>query len=299
MWSQRLNADVDSRDVESLCDYDKIYLDHGVNFQGSVNYLGGFGPKYIHNIKKIYAAYELGSEIISLDWKIYDTYFMRKLGRHTEFIEATHMMEALKSIKQVVTMPDLFLEEMIIGDSHCGAFSLPHQSIHRENGRLLYSILMKGLNNYIEDEISKEPNEIKAITLCLGSIDIRFHVFGRSPISPQDFAKMYARQVIKCQDEFQIPITVCAPVPVEFEERKVPKSGQYEGKSFIGSREDRLNYTLDFISTLKNYFLEFDLVTPPERWYQMDGKVYGKTMMELATSVHLSPQNYRSIIKWD
>jgi hypothetical protein len=38
---------------------------------------------------------------------------------------------------------------------------------------------------------------------------------------------------------------------------------------------------------------EYKVVSPPADWYTMDGEEYAKKYMELSSSVHIAPINYR------
>ena len=92
---------------------------------------------------------------------------------------------------------------------------------------------------------------MKEITLCLGSIDIRFHLLRLKTFTAKEFADLYARQIINFQRLTNIPIKVCAPVPIEHELRKLPKTGQFEGQNFYGARWERLKFTFDFQITIQ------------------------------------------------
>jgi hypothetical protein len=81
-------------------------------------------------------------------------------------------------------------------------------------------------------------------------------------------------------------------VPVEYEDRKLPKTGYYKGTPFYGSRDQRLELTYRFIDRL-NKRCSGRIVSPPNSWYTMDGEKYAKTFMENSSSVHISPEYYR------
>lgn len=190
------------------------------------------------------------------------------------------------------TMRSLPFSKVIMGDSHCQAFSTPNQRIERRNGQTLHNALEMGLVEYIKAN-GGPSNELD---LCLGSIDIRHHAL-RLGICPRQFAERYAEEVIKAQDYFESAINVWGPVPIEHEGRKIPGTGQYKGQNFYGSREERLAFTKTFIDTLVGY-VDFDTYTCPLEWYDMDGKEYAEEIMEANSSVHIAPLNYRSIRGW-
>lgn len=303
VWAQRLGADILTKD-SNLDNYDEFYIDHGVNFSGSLNLFGGFNDEVAERVLKLIGNYEQGAKVYSLDHDMascnYAEQVKKRIGANTtsdlvnsSFIERLDDMLSQTPKKQ---MSDLHLFNQILGDSHSVAYSDSKDAINRMNGELLYSAMQTGLTEWIRaNSIISESN---LITLCLGSIDIRFHALQKGRWSAKEFATKYAQQVIKAKGELGIEISVCAPVPIEYEDRRIPKTGQYKGVNFNGSREERLEYTLEFIDTLDNYLLDFNLIMPPKTWYEMDGEEYAKKVMELSSSVHIAPIHYRSINSW-
>jgi hypothetical protein len=55
----------------------------------------------------------------------------------------------------------------------------------------------------------------------------------------------------------------------------------------MASRREWTNYFIDLMSC------ENKVVGPPTEWYSMDGEEYAKQYMELGSSVHIAPNNYR------
>lgn len=305
MWAQRLNAEIADKHT-NLLDFDNIYIDHGVNFSGALNLFGGFNEDIVANCYNLMEAVENGSKLFSLDWNIntcdYITQIEKRIGAKTtsSAVDENFLVRFAETLALAKTleMEKLPLEKWIIGDSHTLAFSMPDQSITRLNGKTLYSAMEKeGFNNFIRGSL--KPKNLKEITLCLGSIDIRFHCLRLNQFTAKQFADRYANQVMLLQDNLGIPIKVCAPVPIEHEKRRLPKTGQYQGQNFYGDRWQRLKYTLDFIEYLDHYCLDFEMVMPPKEWYLMDGQKYAEEIMELSSSVHIAPKNYRSILNWN
>jgi hypothetical protein len=101
----------------------------------------------------------------------------------------------------------------------------------------------------------------------------------------------YVRQAIMIQKQYDCDISFTTPVPVEYEDRRLPKTGYFKGTPFFGSRQDRLDLTYRIIEGLNKR--KANVIMPPEEWYKMDGEKYAKTYMENSSSVHISPQYYR------
>lgn len=296
LWNQRLKGeivqDLHGKPVEG------IYIDHGVNFSGSLNLFGGLNEQIWDRVWDLVTMAELGVPIFSLDMKMprYDEMLLKRKEAYS--LDWQHIIKRLKPVLDKSYPMDMWLmptDKIIIGDSHSGAYSLPDQQINRLNGMLLHRVLENGLTEFLASKLNKQ-NQYSEVTLCLGSVDIRHHAI-RLKANPRNFAELYAMQVIDAQQELGIKINVCAPVPIEHEGRKIPKTGQYNGKNFSGTRMERLKFTLEFINKLESY-LDFDVVLPPEEWYDMEGEQYAKEIMELASSVHIAPKNYRSILGW-
>jgi hypothetical protein len=305
MWAQRLDADIATKETD-LLDYENIYIDHGVNFHGSLNLFGGFNDDIVSNCYNLMHAVDNEAKLFSLDWKIKDCNYIsqieKRIGAKTtsEMVDFNFLerFENILNKAKYLPMESLNLDKWIIGDSHTLAFSTKDQVITRLNGQTLYNaIYKKGLDSFLHYQ--NKPKKIKEITLCLGSIDIRFHLLRLKTFTAKEFADLYAKEIIKWQNFYNIPIKVCAPVPIEHELRKLPKTGQFEGQNFYGARWERLKFTFDFIKYLSDYCFDFDLIQPPKEWYTMPGDEYAREIMELHSSVHIAPKYYRSIYNWN
>jgi hypothetical protein len=90
---------------------------------------------------------------------------------------------------------------------------------------------------------------------------------------------------------YDCKVFFAAPVPVEFEERRIPKSGFYKKEPFYGSWQERHDLTNRFIDELHKQ--AGSVVMPPEEWYTMNPETYAKTYMEHGSSFHIAPPFYR------
>ncbi|MDD2944915.1 MAG: hypothetical protein PHG15_03695 [Acinetobacter sp.] len=305
VWADRLGADIADKNTD-LSKYDEIYIDHGVNFSGGLNLFGGLNDEVITRIEQMLQCSEDFVQIYSLDHDMkeidYGTQMAKRLGSNSTSSKLTQNMidasQAMFLSAETLKMYDLSLDELILGDSHSVAYSMSNQMIDRNNGKTLHSVMLKDPDfKWIIDKIHPVRNRIKELTLCLGSIDVRFHVLGKNKISAKDLAQKYDVAAFNLSKILGIPVKVCAPVPIEFEERRIPGTGKYEGQNFIGSREQRLEFTMDFIELLENSGIE--VVKPPEDWYKMDGEEFAKEIMEANSSVHIAPKNYNSVLGWE
>lgn len=302
VWAERLNADIADKHTD-FSGYDEIYIDHGVNFSGGLNLFGGFNDEVMSRVEQLIECSNDFVKIYSLDYDMegidYASQMAKRIGAKSTSERLTEsVIDACRSMfsgVDTITMYDLPLTKLILGDSHSVAYATSDQIIDRNNGKTLYSAIIKD-PNWVIDKVEAARKNIKHLTLCLGSIDIRFHAIREGRPDATTFAETYAEAVKMLSDKLVLPISVCAPVPVEFEDRRLPGTGKYEGENFFGSRQERLDFTLQFIDTLKSKGI--DVVMPPMEWYEMDGEAYAKEIMEAASSVHIAPKNYNSIMGW-
>lgn len=299
IWGQRLNAKIYEKG-DDLSSFDTIYLDHGVNFSGSLNLFGGANAEVANRCQDLLSAIKSGTKLIYLD--AYFDYpaaiLARKNAASTDKRFKSTLLSRLQSVMvgpAILTMSDLPLTDIIIGDSHSTAFSQENQIVIKKNGQLLFSALRDGkLDRWCRDYM-RRVKKLKSITICLGSIDIRFHALKPERLTAKKYALWYAAAVDKIATELRIPISVCAAVPIEHEGRRIPKTGQHQGSPFYGSRDERLAYTLEFNHTLSKTLC---VVKPPAIWYKLPGEQYAEEIMELNSSVHIAPSNYRSVRGW-
>ena len=183
---------------------------------------------------------------------------------------------------------------LTIGDSHATAFARAESSVCRINGQTLHGFLY---NNKIEDIVI--PKNIKGVTFVLGSIDIRHHAMRQSnPYKTHlKLVQDYILFLEDFQDLYNVEVEVAAPVPIEYEGRKLPKTGYYEGTPFYGKLLQRRRLTSDTIKALQDS--KIDVVMPPVEWYLMDPEKYANDYMEFGGSVHLAPTYYRCQGVWD
>jgi len=185
----------------------------------------------------------------------------------------------------------------------CGsAFALTLQDVmdNSEIERFLDSlpgpmgrIVKFGLKNIFRDK----PIEGN-ITFCFGSIDIRHHLLRHDNVDLKAMIKEYIKQAKECTDNPKF----AAPVPVEYEGRKLPKTGYYKGTPFYGSQSERKRITTEFIDILTEESNN-NVVKPPSFWYDMDPEKYALNFMERNSSVHIAPPFYRrndfGVNAWD
>lgn len=285
IWSQQLKSKIDYKCSEDILKADVVYLNHGVNFSGSINLFGGITKDIFDRINTFIEA----DNIVSLDWDMPDWAgnFRKRIGKdstHEGVTEAwcDKVAERLKDIESL-KQEDLNMSGITVGDSHTLAFSDRYDKVYRRDGSTLHGALKTGLKNLFRDK----PIE-GDITFSFGSIDIRHHLLRYENYDLEDMIKNYVRQARNCVDNPKF----ATPVPVEYEKRKLPQTGYYKGTPFYGSQPERKALTDKFIHILLEES-DGNVVMPPKHWYTMNPQTYAETYMELNSSVHIAPPYYR------
>jgi hypothetical protein len=287
LWQQQLKAAIDHKCTPDIMRYDEVYIDHGVNFGGTLNLFGGATKEVFDRINRVASC----KNIISLDHDMpdYGAMLKKRISAPTTYEGITEewcdnlsaRLSNVPSFKQ----EDHEYDSLTLGDSHSIAFSGPGHRVLRNDAKTLHGALKTGLKNML-----RGAKPTRQVFLCFGSIDIRHHILRHDDFSLKDFIAEYVKQGNEIQDEFGVHVSYCAPVPVEFEGRRIPKSGFYKKTPFFGSMEERRVLTSNFIEELYNNVDE--VIHPPFEWYTMDGEKYANTYMEHGSSFHIAPPFY-------
>lgn len=182
------------------------------------------------------------------------------------------------------------IQRVVIGDSHSISRYRANSIVYRHDGLTLHGLTERGVGTYLPDYF------VPHLVINVGNVDIRHHLCRQ--VDPTNAArKLVTNLKIQLEDLQQSgkigTFEVTTPYPIEFEERKIPKTGFYKGTAFFGSHPQRDRIRSVIINEM-NY--QFDKVHYwPNHWYMMDPETYAKTYMEKPGSVHLSPEFY----EWD
>jgi hypothetical protein len=293
VWSDQLDAAIDNACSPNIANATIVYIEHGVNFGGTLNLFGGATKEIFDRINRVAAH----PNVVSLDFDMPDwgAQLKKRIGAPTTYTGITEQwcdalslrLSKVQSLKQedLLGVSSKF-DGISVGDSHTPAFSRSTDIVLRENGKTLYGTLKRGL---ITEFRGLKP--FGNVTFCYGSIDVRHHILRHENFNLDDMLDEYVRQAVMIQKEHKCDISFTTPVPVEYEERRLPKTGYFKGTPFFGSRLARLGLTYRIIEGLNKR--KVNVIMPPEEWYKMDGEKYAKTYMENSSSVHISPQYYR------
>jgi hypothetical protein len=296
-WADRLNAEINERCTQDIMQYDKVYLDHGVNWSGALNLFAGADDSVFERFNRLLAVG--AGKVTSLDWEMpdYGAFLAKRLNAASTSKQITaEWCEAVSNFcKEVehIKFDSIGHTWLSWGDSHTPAYA-PNghkNAVLKKDGRTLFGALKERLL----DDIEVKPG-VEGVTICLGSIDVRHHLCRPESADLDKLLQEYRNQAVRFRDRIGVTVELCAPVPIEFESRKIPKTGYFKGTPFFGTREERLNKTVQIMSTIKSW--DFPLVAPPSLRYTIDGEEYAKQYMELGGSVHTAPPFYRRNSEW-
>jgi hypothetical protein len=251
-----------------------------VNFGGSLNMFGGFTPDWEYRFSQIVKA----KDVISLDIDMPDYASMLEARKDFQLPALAADIRAWQARSRTLRSTDLGLKWLAIGDSHTAAWAPWDSMVVKENGRTLNGQLKSDFQ-YVRDSLEK-CSQLDGVTLVFGNIDVRHHICRLDA----DWREMW-RAYKAFGDSLPIKVEYALPWPVEYEDRKLPKTGWYKGAPFWGAQHDRAQLINDIVSFCDD--IGMDCVKYPAEWRIMDPIEYAKQCMEKPQSVHLSPAKYR------
>ena len=288
LWKEQLDASINYKCTPNTLKSNVLYIDHGANFSGTLNLFGG-ATKEVYDKINIVCSHP---NVVSLDWDMpdYGAMLKKRIGAKTTYEGITEewcdrvsaRLNNVTSLKQ----QDLNYGSVTLGDSHSIAFSGPEHRVLRNDGKTLHGALKEGLDNLLRGIIPTGN-----VFLCFGSIDIRHHLLRHGDGAVDKLIDEYIRQGTELEAKYDVSVYYCYPVPVEHEDRRIPKSGYYKKTPFYGSATDRRDLTMDFITQLEDKSGGM-IIDPPHSWYTMDGKSYAEKYMEFGGSFHIAPPFY-------
>lgn len=295
-WANCLDAKVADKTVE-IFDAKNIYFSHGVNYSGGLNLFGGVTDEVFASLNNLINS---KAQLYSLDIDMpkYADMLQKRIGQSTCDGRLSSIIEKLDkkfSTAKTITQYDIKAKHICIGDSHATSYALPKSAVIKKNGQTLHGALKSG---FIQESMSKTKIKYESITLCLGSIDVRHHLC-RFDEPLKELCKLLDDYIALAKEtalEHGCECVIAAPHPVEYEGRRIPKTGFYKGAPYYGNLEERqklVDFFIDYIETSG-----VKCVNQPKDRYAMDPELYAKEFMELGSSVHLAPIHYRSNSDW-
>lgn len=267
--------------------YDVWLVALPMEFAGSYNLFGGATDEPALRMQRLL---DFQGEVFCLNREMPDVgAFAQSRMKSCSPIWAELDIEGLtQKCKDIKTL-DLTLDSntFVLGDSHSVSVWQPGSNISRNDGKTLFGVLKEGMNSYI-------PKGTKHLITYFGNIDIRHHLCRQD--KPVESVKKLVKDYFEHLKSLNIEkVSVVKLLPIEFEDRRIPKTGWYKGTPFIGSQRERtqlmqiFNEEVSNLSTIYN----MNVIEWPIDWYSTDPKYFADTYMEKPGSVHLSRAYYQ------
>lgn len=272
----KLNQSIDIINQRDDWDsYDLIILTEGVNYkEGSFNFFGGVQQDQITRLEKL-------------------KNFKGQVRSVEEVVDYNIVMEKRKELKEfgwkykvpaVIKLKEMS-DKLVLGDSHSVSVFKEGHTIYRNDGKTLKGFLKKGIKSYLKDGI-------KELIFYAGNIDVRFHLF--NPDRPTPFIEKIDGLIMELSKqlvELNLNKVTCVKLlPIENIDRKLPKTGQLDGKNYNGTwqeRMDAVNYFNGKLEEMCNAY-NFNILS----WDFDYSSPLSFDHMEARQSVHLRPSSY-------
>jgi len=270
--------------------YDVWLISLPMEFQGTFNLFGGANEETASRIKRL-SKFKGQIYILNQDMPDMGAFIESRMNAACDEwkeMDPQTYTDLSKKIERI----DLILKSdtFIYGDSHSVSVYEPGANISRNDGQTLHGFLKR------KEEFTYPPGT-KRIILYMGNIDVRHHIFRQeNPMQAlENLVKRYVEFAKELQEVHGMEyVGLVDLLPVEHEDRKIPKTGWYKGTPFFGTRQQRADAVKQFNKLLNLFSYEYghDVISWPKEWYVLDPDKYAKEYMEKPGSVHLSRSAY-------
>lgn len=286
LTSAGLNAKVLTKQ-DNVHDFDVWMVALPMEFEGSYNLFGGANDEPAARIKRLldYSGdvYCLNREMPNVGGFVESR--LKSCSDNWKALDINELGNICKNIKTVDTSTES--KTFILGDSHSVSVFVPGSNISRNDGKTLFGVMKEGMETYI-------PEGTEHLITYFGNIDVRHHLCRQD--NPCWSARELVADYFKHLKTLNInKIDVVKLLPVEFEGRRIPKTGWYKDAPFAGTQENRAICVQVFNSEIDRLSKEygFGVISWPSNWYDVNPETFAKNYMEKPGSVHLSREFYQ------
>jgi len=270
----------------NIHDYDVWLVALPMEFAGSYNLFGGATDEPADRIKR-FLDFKGPIYILNREMPDVGAFVMSRIKSCSEkwaALDAEKITQRCESIETI----DLKMETgtFVLGDSHSISVYPTGADISRNDGMTLFGVMKEGMDKYI-------PEGTKHLITYFGNIDVRHHICRQS--MPVGSAQRLAIDYINHLKSLNIEkITIHTLLPIEFEGRRIPKTGWYKGTPFAGTQQHRTEVMKTFNHKVKELGKEagFEVLDWPSHWFSENPEEFAKNYMEKPGSVHLSREFY-------
>ena len=269
--------------------YDRIYLYHGMEFQGQLNLYGGVTPELANRFVDFIKHKD---KFVSLEFPMPDFgYMCSKRKSDIPMWNEINWDQVSDICKRIPVWTQPMTNSLVLGDSHAHSVWEPGYMVNRIDHQTLHGVLNKSLSSLVS-------TNIKHLKVYFGNIDIRHHLCRRD--NPRDSVNVLTmrleEQLTKLNDinNFE-SVTLVHALPLPADDRVIPKSGYYEQEPFFGSFAERTDVKNFFNNNLSKLALKkkWRIHAWPDYFENENGELKPEHM-EKPKSVHLSTDSYKT-----
>ena len=270
--------------------FDVILIEQGMECKGNFNIFGGANDDLYHQITRMFAP---GIKMYSLhhDMPCVGTLIEKRLKTGSDLFKTLEVqIKDAKAICARIPRVDKITKtnSLCFGDSHSFSQYTPNYMTDRHDGLTLFGTLRRGIRSYV-------PENIEALRIYLGNIDIRHHLMRQDNPSKslKTMMEEYEQQLIDLEID---NIDVVQALPIENESRPLPKTGFYKDTPFFGTWAERTELVKEFNQLVEAMCDRNGWKTwkHPEVFLNSFGELTFD-VMEKPKSVHIAREYYR----WD
>ena len=293
-WSYLLKAQLNYLGIEAevldkssdIHEYDVWMIALPMEFAGSYNLFGGATDEPAARIERFL---DFKGPIYCLNREMPDvgafvTSRMKSCSERWSKLDAEAITQKCESIETIDLKTGT--GTFVLGDSHSVSVCPPNADISRNDGKTLFGVMKEGMTTYI-------PEGTTHLVTYFGNIDVRHHLCRQK--NPYEAAVKLAQDYIEHLKSLNIEkVTVHTLLPIEFEGRRIPKTGWYKGTPFAGSRLERVEVMEAFNHQVRVLGKDagFEVLDWPTHWFSENPEEFAKNYMEKPGSVHLSREFY-------
>lgn len=280
----------DLKDLSFMNTFDIVYLTEGLNFrEGVFNLFGGVSADLERRLLNL-CSLSLFSTIRTFGPETIDyTPLVHKRLNGKVLGESWYM----PNVKKIVDGEEgLKSTDLVLGDSHSLSVYYESAMLSRNDGKTLYSFLKDGIRNYV-------PDYVENLTFYAGNIDVRHHIcrIYEDELDAAEEAHLLAIRLIDALLEIKYAldlksISAVKLLPIESEDRKIPKTGWYENKPFSGSWLNRSMVRSVFNEALETHGKSSGLEILSFEGFENEKGELDQKFMEARQSVHIAPKYY-------
>ena len=277
--------------------YDALIIYLGISYNGNINFFFGIDDNVVRRFARI-QDFEGPTFVLNHDMPLIGATVRKRLENKSTSIHVGKLkLDKLDQICEETLRLDYVekTQHLCFGDSHCFSAYKPGYMVCRNDGLTLFGALRDGLKTSIEEKSGLDISSLTHLTLYMGNIDIRHHLM-RQDNPYEKCSNMVVELGRQLQDIGVSNVEIVEALPIESEERKLPKSGYYKGTPFYGSWAERNKLVDTFNATLNKICIEnnWSVFRWPQEFLNEKNELDFE-YMERPKSVHLSPLSYR----WD